>query len=207
MVSRKYHKNITKISFCLIILIFLIMIFDYLNDHMRIDSTFAKSLNTATTTFPPQYLQIPDIALDVLVEPMQWQIVSENGNLTTAWILPLDAAGWHTNSAHAGVSGNVVLSGHHLRGEQIFNVFSLGWAEVGQKITLTDKMGQPFIYEIIEVTEPILSHRGTKADQERSLSYIAPTEHAQLTLVTGWPSFSTTHRIFVIAKLVQKINV
>jgi len=212
MILRMCHKSITRMKIYLIMFLFCISFFciDFfsdLNDHQDTYIALGDSLSTESVNFPPKHLQISDISLDTLVEPMGWEIVSEHGNLTTEWILPLDAAGWHTNSAHAGIAGNVILSGHHLRGAKIFNVLSLGWAEVGHQIILTDKIGQSFIYEIVEVTEPILSYRGTPADQERSLSYIAPTEHAQLTLVTGWPSFSTTHRIFVIAKLVQKFNV
>jgi len=157
-----------------------------------------------STTILPESLHIPAIGLKLSVEPMGWEVTAiGDEQLTTQWQLPDSTIGWHTNSAYAGAGGNVVLSGHHLYGEQVFDALALGWLEIGQQIVLINNAEQAFRYEIIEITEPILSRRGTSADIARSTSYVGKTDQAQLTLITGWPSFSTTHRIFIVAKLIS----
>jgi len=45
----------------------------------------------------------------------------------------------------------------------------------------------------------------TDEDKALAQSYVAQPEAdqvAQLTLITGWPDFTTTHRIFVVAQYV-----
>lgn len=148
---------------------------------------------------PPARLQIPDIGLDVPVVPMGWRIAVIGGVRTTEWIVPEDAAGWHVNSAKAGARGNVVISGHQLLGTAVFQPIALGDVQEGQEIRLTDASGRTFIYQVQQVSEPIPI--GVDLVQERTIAaqYTGPTAEARLTLVTGWPDYASTHRVFVVA--------
>jgi sortase (surface protein transpeptidase) len=148
-------------------------------------------------------LSIPDIAMEVAVSPMMWRVVEANGVRTTAWVLPESGAGWHPNSAGAGADGNVVISGHQLLGDAPFAPIALGDVEVGQTILLTNANGDVFTYEVTEVTEPLPISNDPTAEQAIAQQYASQTQSATLTLISGWPDFSTTHRVIVVAELVD----
>jgi hypothetical protein len=44
----------------------------------------------------------------------------------------------------------------------------------------------------------------SKDELARADAYIAPSQQAKLTLITGWPDFTTTHRVFAVAEFVGK---
>jgi hypothetical protein len=69
-------------------------------------------------------------------------------------------------------------------------------------VLLTDGDGITFVYRITEVTDPIPVTGATPDEIARASTYFAPTTTARLTLVTGWPDFTTTHRIFAVAEFV-----
>jgi sortase (surface protein transpeptidase) len=147
-------------------------------------------------------LQIPAIDLDVPVAPMGWQVIVTDAGKRTDWVVPDAAAGWHVNSAGVGGEGNVVLSGHQVAGSAVFAPLSLGDVQVGQDVLLTDGAGTTFVYRITQVTEPMPVAGASEEEQALAASYIGPTDTPRLTLVTGWPDFTTTHRIFALADLV-----
>lgn len=154
----------------------------------------------------PARLQIPDIGLDVPVTPMGWRVVTIDGQRTTLWDVPPDSAGWHVNSAGAGAKGNTALSGRQTDGEAVFAPLALGTIEPGQEVQLTDADGLVFVYRVREVSDPIAisgASEEEKADAER---FLASGEDAQLTLITGWPDFTTTHRIFAAADFLGTLN-
>lgn len=151
---------------------------------------------------PPTMLAIPDIDLEVDVTPMGWRITQSDGESSTEWDVPYSTAGWHVTSAGAGASSNVIISGHQIVGEAIFAQIALGELEEGAKIYLTDEAEQTFIYEVSTVSEPIPLVGATETDVDAAESFVTPTDSAQLTLMTGWPDFSTTHYLFVAADLV-----
>ena len=150
---------------------------------------------------PPVQLQIPELEIDVPVVPMTWEIVTVEGERTTRWTPPEDAAGWAVNSAGVGALGNVVIAGHQARGEAVFEAIALGEVEIGQKILLSDETGVMATYEVAAITEPIPLFGASETERALAAAYVAPTTDARLTLVTGWPAATTTHRIFVIALL------
>lgn len=150
---------------------------------------------------PPVQLQIPELEIDVPVVPMTWEIVTVEGERTTRWTPPEDAAGWAVNSAGVGALGNVVIAGHQARGEAVFEAIALGEVEVGQKILLSDETGATATYEVAAISEPIPLFGASETERALAAAYVAPTTDARLTLVTGWPAATTTHRIFVIALL------
>ena len=150
----------------------------------------------------PVSLTIPALATELPITPMGWEIVDIAGELTTRWVLPEDALGWHINSAAAGDAGRTILSGHQLAGDAPFAPLAQGAIEVGQELLLTDSTGATFTYEVVEVTEPIPLLGATAEDDALAASYAEPTTTGTLTLISGWPDFSNTHRIFALAELV-----
>jgi len=151
---------------------------------------------------PPVSLRVPDLALELPITAMGWVVTEANGQRTTEWIVPLDSIGWHVNSAGAGGAGNTILSGHQASGDALFAPLALGDIAAGQEIQLVDDQGQTFIYRVTEVSEPIPLVGATEEDNALAQTYVAPTTTPQLTLVTGWPDFTTTHRIFAVAEYV-----
>ncbi|MCX6044034.1 MAG: sortase [Chloroflexi bacterium] len=169
----------------------------------------AKASSATSATSPamqataPVKLAIPALNLEMPIVPMGWEVVEANGQRTTKWIVPKDAIGWHANSAGAGTNGNTILSGHQAQGEALFAPLATGEIVVGQEIILTDAQGATFTYRVTEVTEPIALTGASQAEMDQAASYIAPSTTPKLTLITGWPDFTTTHRIFAVADLVQ----
>lgn len=157
-------------------------------------------------TTGPVRVQIPEIGLDAPIIAMGWRVAMVNGERTTVWDVPLDEAGWHINSAGAGGQGNTIISGRQVGGSAVFAPLALGSVAVGQEVLLTDGDGITFVYRISEVTEPIPVTGATPDELAQGASYFAPTDSARLTLVTGWPEFTTTHRIFAVADFVGVIR-
>jgi sortase (surface protein transpeptidase) len=133
---------------------------------------------------------------------MGWRVSEVNGVRTTVWVLPNKGAGWHLNSAGAGAAGNVVISGHQLLGDAAFAPIALGDVVAGQEILLTDTEGQVFTYEVIEVSEPLPLPNTAEEEQALAAQYATQTDVPTLTLISGWPDFSSTHRLIVVAELV-----
>lgn len=150
----------------------------------------------------PVLLRIPALTLELSITPMGWVVTEANGQRTTQWIVPLDTVGWHVNSAGAGGTGNTILSGHQSNGAAVFAPLALGDITIGQEVQLVDEQGGVFVYRVTEISEPIPLVGATEEDNVLAQTYMAPTDVAQLTLVTGWPDFTTTHRIFAIAEYV-----
>jgi sortase (surface protein transpeptidase) len=151
-------------------------------------------------TTGPVRLKIPDINLDIPVIAMGWRVDVVDGVRTTVWDVPFEEAGWHINSAGAGALGNTIISGRQVGGSAVFAPLALGSVTVGQQVLLVDGDGIVFAYEVIEVTQPIAVTGATPDETAQSATYFAPTSTARLTLVTGWPEFTTTHRVFVVAE-------
>ena len=150
----------------------------------------------------PLLLSIPELDLEIPIEPMGWEATTQAGQRTTRWVVPEASAGWAVNSAGAGENGNVVLAGHQARGAAVFAPVALGDLVVDQEIDLTGTDGTVFAYRVVEVSDPIPVIGATDDENAASAAYLAPTTQGQLTLVTGWPVDTTTHRVFVVAELV-----
>jgi sortase (surface protein transpeptidase) len=150
----------------------------------------------------PSQLSIPEIGLEVPVVSMAWQVTEVAGKRTTAWVLPGDALGWQSNSVGAGAAGNLVISGHQLLGEGLLAPIALGEVAIGQEILVTDAKGAVFVYQVSEVSEPIAISEDLADEESLAATWTAQSGDARLTLITGWPDFSSTHRIFVTALFV-----
>lgn len=151
----------------------------------------------------PIRLMAPTLKLAIPIETMRWQVMEVEGKRQAVWEVPATSAGWHINSARPGTAGNLVLSGHHLIGAAVFAPLTRGELTVGAQLIVTDDQGRSFLYQVSEVAQPIPVN-GSVAEQQQAASYIAPTQQALLTLVTGWPDFSDTHYLFVRATFVGR---
>jgi len=137
---------------------------------------------------------------------MAWTVTDVEGERQATWEVPQQNAGWHLNSAMVGASGNMIISGHHLEGAAVFAPLARGEVVVDDEILVTDEQGRTYRYQVSAVSDPIPATGATAADSERAEAYLAPTTTAQLTLVTGWPDFSDTHYLFVVAQLVGLVQ-
>lgn len=155
---------------------------------------------------PPVSLEIAELGLALPITTMGWVVTEENGTRTTSWIVPTDAIGWHANSARAGAAGNLILSAHQAMGDALFAPLALGDIQVGQEVLLTDSNDAQFLYRITEISEPIPVLGATEEDNALARSYLQPSETPILTMMTGWPDFTTTHRIFAVAEYVAETN-
>lgn len=160
----------------------------------------------ATETAPPMRLYFPALDLTVAVAPMAWAVTDVDGERQAVWEVPQLSAGWHVNSATVGANGNMIISGHHLEGGAVFAPLARGEVVVGDEILVTDDQGRIYRYQVSEVSAPVPATGATADDVTRAEQYLAPTTTAQLTLVTGWPDFSDTHYLFVVAPLVGLVQ-
>ncbi len=167
---------------------------------LRPEEVVAPLPTAAPQAVTPTRLEIPAIKLDVPVVPMGWQVNSLDGS-GVQWQLPVDAAGWHVNSAPAGGPGNTVISGSQFEGDAVFLPLALGDVTEGQDVVLTDSTGMTYTYQITQVLEP-LPIRGADAGADATAkALVEQAGVTRLTLITGWPNFTTTHRQFVVAEL------
>lgn len=145
---------------------------------------------------PPDHISAPAIGLDAPVARTIWTVVDHNGTQTSAWVIPDDAAGWHENSALPGHGSNVVLSGHHNLGIEVFrNLVDL---EQDDKIILRAD-NRDYYYVVTD--RFILPERNVSEEQRRqNAQWIMPTADERITLVTCWPYNDNSHRLIVIAK-------
>jgi sortase (surface protein transpeptidase) len=143
---------------------------------------------------------MPAIDLGAEVTPMGWDLVMDGDRITTRWVVPLDTVGWAVNSAEAGALGNVVIVGHQALGDALFRPLALGEVAPGQEIRLQAADGTTHLYQVIEVSPPLPAIGATAEETARSAAYLAPSTDARLTLVSGWPADTTTHRVFVVAE-------
>lgn len=154
----------------------------------------------ASTGHVPVEIAIPAIGLSASVASMGWEVTQVDGETTTQWVVPTDAVGWEVNSAEPGAAGRVVLAGRQATENAPFAPLARGEVEPGQEIWLTDGDGGVYIYTVVEVSAPIALIGATTEEEAAAAAYVAPTDKALLTLVTGWPDYTTTHRIFVVAE-------
>jgi sortase A len=151
----------------------------------------------------PNRLVIPSIDLDTAIVDVGWEVVERGAQRTTEWQTADNAAGRHINSAQPGEPGNVVLSGHHNTKGEVFRRISEQELAPGDMVYLYDDQGRRLDYQVTEVTEPLLEVGASEAQRLANAGYIQPSSDARVTLVTCWPYWTNTHRIVVVAELVQ----
>ena len=160
--------------------------------------TPAPTLDPASLV--PTRLVIPAIDLDAPIVEVGWETQEINGQLVSSWIVPdTFAAGWHQNSAPPGQVGNTVLNGHHNIHGQVFR--DLVDLEAEDELTLY--AGETAHYYV--VTELyILKEKGEPVEVRlENAKWILPTDDERLTMVTCWPYTNNTHRLIVVARLIE----
>lgn len=154
----------------------------------------------------PIRLVIPALDLTIPVEAMGWQVTQVEGERKAIWEVPANSAGWHLNSARPGTADNMVFSGHHVLGAAVFAPLARGEVTTGAELLITDDQGRTFLYRVSTVGEPLPALGASAAEEQQAAAYLEPTTTAQLTLVTGWPAFSDTHYLFVVADFVGVVQ-
>lgn len=145
---------------------------------------------------PPDKIIAPAINLDASIATTTWTVVDYNGTPTSTWTVSDDSAGWHQNSALPGHGSNIVLSGHHNIGSEVFR--HLVELEVGDEIIL---QADGYNYHYTVTDRFILPERGISEEQrEQNAQWILPTIDERVTLVTCWPDNDNSHRLIVVAK-------
>jgi LPXTG-site transpeptidase (sortase) family protein len=146
---------------------------------------------------PPDRIRAAAIDMDVPVTPVGWSEVERDGGVETVWAVPDDVAGWHQNSAMPGNGGNVVLSGHHNMGSEVFrHVVDL--APGDELVVHAD--GRDYYYVVSD--RFVVPDRDVPMEQRlQNAQWIAPTAVERLTLVTCWPYEDNSHRVIVLADL------
>ena len=156
---------------------------------------FAFADGPAYADSTPQRIVIPSIGLDSAVEPVGYQIHSQNGTLYREWNTSQNLVGWHNLSAPVGQVGNTVLAGHSDVFTRIFR--DLPQVERGNKILLyaNGEARQYIVDEIREVKE----FGASLAQRIENGRLINPTNDERLTLITcNRPG--ATHRLVIIAR-------
>lgn len=145
---------------------------------------------------PPSHISIPSINLDTAIDLTTWEVNEQDGSQTSTWLIPDHAPGWHVNSALPGHGSNVVLSGHHNIGDEVFK--NLVNVNPGDALTLQAD-GRDYQYTITD--RFIVPERDVPQEQQiQNAQWILPTVDERVTLVTCWPYHDNSHRVIVIAK-------
>lgn len=152
----------------------------------------------------PISITLPELGLEIPVTPMGWRVTEVNGQRTTEWVVPEAAAGWHRNSAAVGEPGNMIFSGHQAAGDAVFAFIAVGEASPGQEIIVTDADGEQVRYRVVQVSDPLPIDGASQQEQEQAAAYLAQDGTPRLTLITGWPAFTASHRVFVVAAPVSE---
>jgi LPXTG-site transpeptidase (sortase) family protein len=145
----------------------------------------------------PQRLVIHTIGLDAPVISAESQTVTIMGNDYKQWSAPNKfAAGWHTDSARLGETGNIVLNGHNnLYGEVFIDLEKL---QPGDLIWVYSANN---VYQYMVTNSMLLLEKYQDLEVRLdNAKWLLPSQDERLTLVTCWPYVSNTHRLIIVAK-------
>jgi LPXTG-site transpeptidase (sortase) family protein len=150
--------------------------------------------------FIPDRIKVPAIGLDAPVVLTAFRLVNLGGKIFEQWQAPMYfAAGWLPTSAGLGVPGNTVLDGHHnVYGKVFERLIDLN---PGDSIQLSS--GNT-VFQYIIIDKQILPEKDEPLSVRlENAHWLLPSDDERLTLVTCWPSWSNTHRLFIVAKPIQ----
>lgn len=113
-----------------------------------------------------------------------------------SWATAAYAVGHYAGTALLGQAGNIVLSGHNNFEGEVFK--RLSELEAGDKIQVYSADRE---YRFVVTSKAILRWTGaSQAEQRMHVRYLLPTTQATLTLISCWPYWFYTHRIYIVAK-------
>lgn len=143
-------------------------------------------------------LDIPTINLKTKVLERGWSTIHLlDGTEMVAWDEVSYAPGWHKNSAMPGESGNIVMSGHNNVAGSVFR--DLWKLEAGEEVHLSfNRVRYTYVVESVSVDK---EQYATEAQRNANAAHLQQTDDNRLTLITCWPWYGNSHRVFVVAKL------
>jgi LPXTG-site transpeptidase (sortase) family protein len=157
----------------------------------------AAALAQYAQAFPaPDHIWIDKIRVNAKIEQVGPGKVIEGA--TVEWATPNSrAVGWHNNSGRMGEGRNIVLNGHNNIYGAIFR--KLYTLKPGDTIRLGagDLIKTYRVKEVTRVAERDLSVAERAASAAR---FINPAEDDRLTIVSCWPEWSNSHRVYVVAR-------
>ncbi len=153
----------------------------------------------------PDRIVIPAIKLDAPINPVaeRYLQLDNVSGVFEQWTVPDKyAAGWIPVTATLGVTGNMVLDGHH-------NV----WGEVFGHLIDLNAGDYIYVYsgtvsrEYVIRNKMILPERNEPIDiRLQNARWLLPTQDERITLVTCWPHWTNTHRLIIVASPVGWVN-
>jgi sortase A len=139
----------------------------------------------------PTRIVAASIHVDAAVTPVAWYEL----NQTSVWEVPDYAAGWHQNSKLPGQGGNVVISGHHNTGGEVFR--DLIYLQPGDKVTVyVGEAAYPYVVKEKFIIKEKAESEGARL---RNAKWVSDFNDDRLTLISCWPYYANTHRVIVIA--------
>lgn len=143
---------------------------------------------------------IPAIQVGADVQPVGWRSdLTPQADGEVEWDSPEAAVGWVVSSALPDMAGHTILYGHNNLYTQVFR--DLADLAAGDFIYLRAADGL-WQYEVEAVNTLLVLGAGA-ANARAYEEYLQVAEAGRLTLVSCWPAISNTHRVVVVAHLVN----
>lgn len=139
-------------------------------------------------TAVPVRIVIPKIAVNAHVV----EIVPQNDG---SWGTAAYAVAYHAGTGLIGEANNIVLSGHNNFQGEVFR--RLAELQAGDEITLYSA-DNGYRY-VVQETAIVPWVAASAEDRRRHVQYLLPTPAPTLTLVSCWPYWVYTHRVYVVA--------
>lgn len=147
--------------------------------------------------FPaPDHLWIDKIRVNARIEPVGPGRTIDAA--TVEWAAPNSrAVGWHNNSGRMGEGRNIVLNGHNnIYGAVFRKLYTLKPGDI-IRLGAGNAVKTYRVEEVTRVAERDLTAAQRAASAGR---FINPAEDDRLTIVSCWPEWSNSHRVYVLAR-------
>ena len=145
---------------------------------------------------PPFALSLPSIGVQSTIKSVGWrQVMQPDGKLISEWEVAENAVGWHANTALPNVNGNIVLAGHN----SIYGSVFQDLHELAQGDLATVQYDGIFYKHRIDEVKIMKYENASAAERNTVFQYIQPSMNNQLTLISCFPDFGTSHRVVVQA--------
>lgn len=148
----------------------------------------------------PDRIAIPAINLVAPIVVSDFNLAKVEGETFGQWVAPSKfAAGWHPDSALLGQKGNTVINGHHNEYGEVFG--KLVDLEVGDLIIVRSGDKE---YRFVVANKMIIAERFQPAEVRlENARWLGKTDDVRLTLVTCYPKETNTHRLIIVARMVE----
>lgn len=166
-------------------------VFQSMNDPLSIENTLEKKPNI------PESLIIPSIQLKAPVQITSSRKIIVRGVEYEQWLVPdTFAVGWNPSSSSPNSGGNIVLYGHHNVNGAVFS--RLYQVQTGDDVIVLSR-GLEFHYKVTDI-QKVKEKDISFAQMLKNGEVLKSSTEEQVTLITCWPPYDSTHRLIVIAK-------